>query len=125
MADEVTITVKFDARTDNFDENVEFIDLTSDVSGDDIFHRKDVITTTNTAELYEGSGVVSGGWTLIKNHDATNYVILRPGTDDAPLMRIDPGEAALFRTTATGGESGPRLEANTASCLCEWWVVDP
>lgn len=56
------------------------------------------------------------GWAWFKNLDGTNYIEIRPNTGVADLIKLKPGEFALFRITS---DAVPYAIANTAACNLE------
>jgi hypothetical protein len=57
----------------------------------------------------------TGGYCFLKNLDATNFVKVRPGTGAADLIKLLPGDVALFRLVA----AAPFAISDTASCNVE------
>lgn len=66
--------------------------------------------------------VVAGGWCMIRNLDATNYVTIRAAAAATPLVRINAGEIALFRIHQSA--TAPTAQANTAACEVEYLVLE-
>lgn len=52
-----------------------------------------------------------GGYMVLENLDGTNYVTIRPATGQTDLIKLLPGDMAMFRLTA----SAPCAVANTAT----------
>ncbi len=89
------------------------------VSGNSgIQHRQTVGTAEEALVLGE---VTVGGFLLMVNRDATNYVKVRSGSGLADLVRLKPGEPALFRV-----DSGatPYVIADTAPCDVEYVLIE-
>lgn len=64
--------------------------------------------------------VSTAGYGFFVNTDTTNYVEI--GRDSAgtfvPLVKLKPGEAALFRLASTA----PYAKANTAAVVLDWII---
>src|SRR5690606_32079954 len=93
------------------DEALAALDV--DVSGDQLLVTIQNIGTSEEA-IGLGSLNTSGlGWCWLKNLDDTNYVEIRGESGGADLIRLNAGEAALFRLAA---DATPYGIANTAAC---------
>lgn len=66
--------------------------------------------------------VVAGGWCMVRNLDATNYVSIRAVAAATPLVRINAGEIALFRLHQSA--TAPTAQANTAAVEIEYLVLE-
>lgn len=66
--------------------------------------------------------VPAGGWLLIHNTDATNFVSVRGAAGQTPLIQLYPGAFALFplHTSATA----PTVHANVANCKIEYLLLE-
>lgn len=91
-----------------------------DVTGTDHVHKTQQIGTSE--EQLDFGEVVTPGYCLIVNRDATNYVELRPATGVADLIRMNAGEIALFRFADDC--TAPFAIANTATCQVEYWLFE-
>ena len=88
------------------------------VTGDKFTHCIQEIGTSE--EAIDLGDVSAGGYSFWWNHDATNYVTIRSGTGADDLVKIGPGEVALFRLTATA----PYAIADTAACELEYIILE-
>jgi len=70
-----------------------------------------VTVTTSQISLSLGS-IVSLGWVVVENHDATNYITVGCVTGQRP-NRVPPGAMIMFYADANAIFAA----ANTASCL--------
>ena len=77
-------------------------------------------TVGTSEEALELGDIATGGYCLLINRDATNYVSVRAGTGAANLIKLKAGEAALFRCEA----AAPYVIANTAACLVEVLLIE-
>lgn len=89
-----------------------------DVSGDKF---TDIIQEIGTSEEAVDIGDIgTAGWCYCENLDSTNYVEIRPGSGVADLIKVEAGEACLFRLTL----NGPYAIANTAACDCRFVIIE-
>lgn len=89
-----------------------------DVTGDRWVHNIQSIGTSE--EAIDMGDIAAGGFSFWWNHDATNFVTIRSGTGADDLVKIGPGEPALFRLTA----SAPYAIADTAACELEYVILE-
>ena len=82
---------------------------------------QDISTTKETIAI--SSDVATLGWCWLRNTDTTNYIEIGTVTGGTfyPLMKLKPGEFALFRW-ATG--ITPYAQANTATAKLEWYTLE-
>lgn len=73
------------------------------------------------AEVLNLGDVVPGGWCLLRNLDATNYVQVLTSTVGTAFARIKAGEFALFRLDA--GLTAPAVRADTAAVRLEYLLL--
>jgi hypothetical protein len=66
--------------------------------------------------------VTAGGWLLILNKDATNFVSLRAAAGATPLAKIGPGECALLRLHPSA--PAPTVQADTAACQIRYLILE-
>lgn len=81
-----------------------------------------VPTTAGGTAIPLGS-LGSLGWAAFKNNDATNYVDILTATSGTDIIRLLPGEFAIFRFGS--GISAPAALAHTAVCLLEYLILEP
>ena len=93
--------------------------LSRDVAGSKVIVNVQNINTSEEAIQIGDAG--AGGYMFLKNLDATNYVQIKPGTGDDPLIRLKPGDIALFRLDDSA--SAPYAQANTAACDLEVMLI--
>ena len=62
------------------------------------------------------------GWCLLKNNDATNFVEILTTTSGTTILKLKPGEIALFRFGS--GVVAPAALANTATCQLEFLILE-
>jgi hypothetical protein len=119
MAGELKLTIKLDYDKGSVDLDFPSTEFSVDVTSTLAHHGVQNIGTSE--EAIELGGVAAGGYVLMVNRDATNYVEIREGTGIADLVRILPGEPALFRLTDTA--TAPFAVANSAGCDVEVFVI--
>ena len=92
--------------------------INRDVAGSALVENVQIVGTS--AEALIIGDVVTPGYMICKNLDATNYVTIRNGSTGADLVKLKAGDIAVFRlATAT-----PFAIANTASCKLLYLVVE-
>lgn len=74
---------------------------------------------TSPTQIPLGS-VISPGWAWFRNMDPTNYVQIMPGSGGAYLIRLLPGEFALFPLDSG---AAPYAIANTAPIDLEYLIT--
>lgn len=68
--------------------------------------------------------VVAGGWLIIKNTDATNFVSVRGASGQTPLVKIPPSGVAgpfVLHPSATA----PTVRADTAAVRIRYLILEP
>lgn len=83
------------------------------VTGNGLLSLSSVTVPTAAAAIPLGSITAPGGWIIVKNNDATNYMTLMTGTGGIAFARIYPGEFAHLRLDA--GLTAPFWKANVAT----------
>ena len=80
------------------------------------------VGTSEEALVLGDTTAAGGGWLLIKNLDATNYVEIKSATGVTALIRLKAGEFALFRRSASS--TAPFVQANTSAVNIEVTMLD-
>lgn len=112
MANEITYRGKL-AYSKGDSSLFDFGDLTATMTGSKALRGRQTVTTTPEA-LGLGEVTAAGAWFICKNLDATNNVLVRPGTGVAPLVEVRPGETSgPFRFAST--VTAPFVEASASS----------
>ena len=111
MANELSLTLKFRFERDDEILEKEFIRQSFNVAGSNALMNYQTVGTAEEALVLGDAG--AGGYLLMWNTDATNYVEIRPATGIADLVRLLAGDVALFRIT--NDATAPFVIANTAS----------
>ena len=75
-----------------------------------------VLTSVSAVPL---GGVTAPHWSWFYNTDATNYINLRNGSAGALVVKLKPGEFALFPWEDS---AVPYAIANVATCLMEYLI---
>lgn len=91
-----------------------------DMSGTEFIHNTQIVGTSEEALLM--GDVAAPGWAFFKNLDATNYVEIRAATGVADTLRLNAGEAAVFRFAADA--TAPFAIANTAAVRLEYLILE-
>jgi hypothetical protein len=63
--------------------------------------------------------VATPGYVLMHNLDATNFITVLPDNTGAAVVKLKPGEYALFRLAA----AAPFVQADTAGCNLEYFLI--
>ena len=111
MANELTISVSMRYVHDDVkvDRNTGRVKI--DVAGSKpVDHVQEIGTSEEAITLNEAG---KGGYCLLENLNATNFIEIRPNTGVADLIKLLPGDIALFRVT---GDAVPYAIADTAAC---------
>ena len=82
-----------------------------------------VPTTAGGTALPLGGVATAGGFLMIVNSDATNYVQLMTAASGTVFARLKPGECAVLRLDAT--ITAVAAIANTAPCLVQFLLLAP
>lgn len=125
MADELAISLAFayskNGRIFN-SEGLGFSGINRTVTGSDLVYNTQSIATTVTA-IELGSIVTDSGtpgYAIFKNLDDTNFVSLRNGSGGANLVKLLPGDIAMFRLAT----STPYAIADTAACILLYCIIE-
>jgi hypothetical protein len=111
MSNELTISASVKFVKGDLNVSRSKSGLRIDVTGD---KHLDMVQEIGTSEEAITLGEASvGGYMMLENLDDTNYVEIRPNTGVADLIKLLPGDIALFRTAA---DAVPYGLANTAAC---------
>ena len=117
MANEITITTGLVATSGSF--LVQHSTLTKQATLTTATRSLNTqsIATSATALVIAGGVAAAGGWAWFRNLDATNYVSIGVyvSTTFYPLVRLNAGEAAVFRL----GVITPYALANTLAVILE------
>jgi len=112
MADELTVSVSLRFVKSNVTKSHSTGRVKVDVAGTKITdHIQEIGTSEEAIVLNEAA---AGGYVFLENLNATNFIEIRPGTGAADLIKLLPGDVALFRLT--GDATAPFAIANTAAC---------
>lgn len=81
------------------------------------------VPTTSGGTVIPLGSVTTLGWAMLKNNDATNYVDVLVAVSGTDILRLYPGEVALFRFGS--GISAPAAIAHTATVLLQYLILAP
>ncbi len=79
-----------------------------------------ILNVLTSATAIPLGGLTSLGWFALHNTDVVNFVTLRNGSGGADVLQLLAGEWAFGRLLST---SVPFMVANTAPCLCEFFIA--
>lgn len=119
MADEITVLARLSysksGSSDSLPDSPAPISVT--LTGTRCLkHRQSVATSEEALVLGE---TTAGGYCLIINRDATNFVSVRAATGATALIKIKAGEIALFRLSS----AAPFVIADTAAVEIEYLLL--
>lgn len=119
MANELRLTINFAYEQDGNKIDKSVANLGVDVALSVVASGVQEIGTSE--EALGLNGVVAGGFVYMKNLDDANFVELRSGTGATDVIRLMPGEPALFRLSPDA--TAPFMIADTAACEVEYVVL--
>ena len=120
MANEVTLSVSLNYVRGKTNITVEESNLNVDVTGDLLVHHVQNVGFASEEALDLG-GVTAGGYMFARNLDATNFVSIRSGTGATNVIKLKPGEVALFRLSDAA--TAPFAIADTAAVDLEYLLL--
>lgn len=118
MADELTVSAKLNFTKGGVSVALGKTGLQVDVAGDEFTHLIQTIGTTE--ESLNLGDVSSPGFCILVNLDSTNFVELRPGSAKDDMIKLKPGEVAMFRLAT----STPYAIADTGACRVQFIVFE-
>lgn len=80
------------------------------------------VPTTSGGTAIPLASLGSLGWAMFKNNDSTNYVDILVATSSTDVLRLYPGEVALFRFGS--GITAPAAIAHTATVLLQYLILE-
>jgi len=115
----LTLSMSFSYTKGGTSHSLSLTNQEIDVSGtNSIHHRQTIGTSEEALQLGE---VTAGGYMIIVNRDATNFVEIRPNTAVADLCKLKAGEGTILRLAA---DAVPYAIADTANCEVEYIIVE-
>jgi len=117
MANEIAITASLSYTKGGASDSLSVTGLADTLVGTRAIHHVQSVATNPGEALDPGEASV-GGWLIIKNLDADNFVTLEVG-EATSFCQLNPGEVALFRATAA-----VTAVADTAACLVEYLLLE-
>lgn len=120
MANELILSLTARFRKSGSDVAIPPMSSKVDVTGTLVQHHRQSIGTSE--EALDLGALSTGGWFIGKNHDATNFVEIRPGTGLTDTVKLKAGEFCAFRIS--GDASAPFAIADTGACELEYWLFE-
>jgi hypothetical protein len=122
MADEIQITVKLTAEKNGaILARFEEINTNFDMAGDDAVGGTQIIGTSTEA-LAINDVAIAEAHIVVKNLDATNFVLLSMTNDSSdPFSKLSPGKFCYLPAAASGTYYA---KADTASCRVAYTIVE-
>lgn len=122
MANEISVSAALSFVKGSSSANLYPDPLTPTMSGGQYVKHRQTVGFAASEALNLGPDVAAGGWCLIVNRDATNYVKVFGATGETALIRMRAGEFCLFRLDA--GATAPHVQADTAACDIDVLLLD-
>lgn len=119
MANELTLSVEFAYAKGVVSKEVKVANLRVTVTGTKLVDQVQNIGTSE--EAIDIGDVSPGGYMFARNLDSTNFISIRQATAASDLVRLDPGECALFRLDDDA--TAPFAIADTAACDLEFILL--
>lgn len=120
MSAEIAVTMALVARKSGTVAGLDMGRISVTWTGNNALHNRQTVGTTEEALVLGDCG--AGGYFIVVNRDASNYVRIRPATGATDLVRLRAGEAACFRLDA--GATAPFVIADTAPCEIEYVLLE-
>lgn len=117
MADELTVTVALSYLNGNV--SLSYPSTTDKVTIAANFAKREILTVTLAGLAIPLGSIATPGYILIRNMDATNYIVVGNSGDTLPI-RVNAGALALFQFA---GGIVPYAIANTADVVIEYMLV--
>jgi len=122
MASEISVSAALSFLKGSSTDRLSPDPLTPTMTGSQYVKHRQTVGFAASEALNLGPDVAAGGWCMIVNRDATNYVQVIAATGETPLIRLLAGEFALFRLSASA--TAPHVQANTAAVDIDVLLLD-
>ena len=119
MANEITLTASLAFAKNSVSVQLAKTGASVTVTGNKYYSGMQTVGFA-AEEALELGDISTGGFCIIINRDATNFVKVRPGTGAADLIKLKAGEPAMFRMQATA----PFVIADTGNCVIEVMLIE-
>jgi hypothetical protein len=123
MANELTVSVTLSFQKGTGSKIALALSGVFDVAGSAFIHGVQEIGTSEEAISLGGVPAANVGYMICKNLDATNFISIHPATGVVDLVKLNPGEPALFRLDDTDAQA-PYALADTAACDLQYIIVE-
>lgn len=120
MSAEIKVTMALVVRKGGTLEGIDLGTFSVTMTGGNVIRNRQTVGTVAEALVLGDAG--AGGWILLVNRDASNFVGLVANSGGTYFIRMMPGEGALFRVDATA--SAPFIKADTAACEVEYLLLE-
>lgn len=120
MADEITVSGSLGAIKGTISKSpgLAVVGLTPDMSGDQVHSTYQSVGTSEEAVAL--GDFSTGGWMMLVNRDGTNFITVKGSSGATAFAKMLPGEFVLMRCIA----AAPYVQADTAACLMEIFIVE-
>lgn len=119
MANEITLRAELSYSKGGSSMSMESGTLTFDMSGSKHVHMLQTLTGDSQEALDIGD-IGTCGYMIIRNKDATNFVEIRPASSGDDLIKLGPGQWAVFPLTT----STPYALADSGDCIVEYLLLE-
>jgi len=120
MSAEIKVTMALVARKGGSNPGLDMGTFSVTWAGNNHLHNRQNVGITEEALVLGDCG--TGGYLIMVNRDATNYVTVRAATGATGLVRLKAGEGACFRLDAAA--TAPFVIANTAAVEVEYVLLE-
>lgn len=120
MSAEIQVSLSLVARKGGTLAGLDLGALSITWTGNNSLHNRQTVGTVEEALVLGDCG--AGGFLIMVNRSASNYVKVRPSSGVADLVRLRAGEGACFRLDA--GATAPFVIADTAACELEYVLLE-
>lgn len=120
MSAEISVALAMVARKGGTVAGLDLGRIAVTWTGNNALHNRQTVGTSEEALVLGDCG--AGGFLILVNRAASNYVKIRPASGAADLIRLRAGEGACFRLDA--GATAPFVIADTAPCELEYVLLE-
>lgn len=121
MANEITVTAELKVAKVGRRDGISFgpSSFSFILASPAVLHNTQSVAVAGEALIL--GEISAGGWCMMRNNDATNYVSVLPGTGLTPLVKLKAGECALFRLHQSA--TAPFVQADTNTVEIEYLLM--
>ena len=122
MANELVLNATLLYNKNNVQISLAIQNLRVTVTGNGLESLASYSLTTADTAIPLGTVSSAGGWLFVQNTDVTNYITIKSAVSGTAMIRVLPGEFALFRLEP--GITAPSFQAHTGTCVVKFAIFD-